>query len=107
MEGGSTTMSTAYSSTDVVSTPLVLLDRELKKVTIGLAIRGEILVGRSCARTSTFTWLKTNWKPSLFEYKSRSTYESDNIDLALLNVDTFFCKFDQSRDTLTTHKTYM
>ena len=24
-------MSTAYSSTDVVSTPLVLLDRELKK----------------------------------------------------------------------------
>ena len=30
MEGGST-MSTAYSSTDVVSTPLVLLDRELKK----------------------------------------------------------------------------
>ena len=31
-------MSTAYSSTDVVSTPLVLLDRELKNVTIGLAI---------------------------------------------------------------------
>ena len=31
MEGGSTTMSTAYSSIDVVSTPLVLLDRELKK----------------------------------------------------------------------------
>ena len=31
MEGGSTTMSTSYSSTDVVSTPLVLLDRELKK----------------------------------------------------------------------------
>ena len=30
MEGGST-MSTAYSTTDVVSTPLVLLDRELKK----------------------------------------------------------------------------
>ena len=30
MEGGSTTMSTAYSSTDVVSTPLVLFDRELK-----------------------------------------------------------------------------
>ena len=29
MEGGST-MSTAYSTTDVVSTPLVLLDRELK-----------------------------------------------------------------------------
>ena len=48
-----------------------------------------------------------NWKPSLFEYKSRSTYESNNIDWALLNVDTFFCKFDQSRDTLTTHKTYM
>ena len=64
MEGGSTTMSTAYSSTDVVSTPLVLLDRELKKVTIGLAIRGEILVGSACARTSTFTWLKTKWKPS-------------------------------------------
>ena len=64
MEGGSTTMSTAYSSTDVVSTPLVLLDRELKKVTIGLAIRGEILVGRTCTRTSTFMWLKTNWKPS-------------------------------------------
>ena len=64
MEGGST-MSTAYSTTDVVSTPLVLLDRELKKkFTIGLAIRGEILVGRACARTSTFTWLKTNWKPS-------------------------------------------
>ena len=40
MEGGST-MSTAYSTTDVVSTPLVLLDRELKKVTIGLAIRGK------------------------------------------------------------------
>ena len=79
----------------------------LKKVTIGLAIRGEILVGRACARTSTFTWLKTNWKPSLCEYKSRSTYESNNIDSALLNVDTFFCKFDQSRDTLTTHKTYM
>ena len=38
MEGGSTT-STAYSTIDVVSTPLVLLDRELKKVTIGLAIR--------------------------------------------------------------------
>ena len=55
MEGG---------STDVVSTPCVLLDMELKKVTIGLAIRGEILVGRACARTSTFTWLKTNWKPS-------------------------------------------
>lgn len=53
-------MSTAYSSTDVVSTPLVLLDRELKKVTIRLAIHGEILVGRACARTSTFTWLKTN-----------------------------------------------
>ena len=83
-------MSTAYSTTDVVSTPLVLLDRELKKVTIGLAIRGEILVGRACARTSTFTWLKTNWKPCLFEYKSRSTYESNNIDWALLNVDTFF-----------------
>ena len=63
MEGGST-MSTAYSTIDVVSTPLVLLDRELKKVTIGLAIRGEILVGRACARTSKFTWLKTNWKPS-------------------------------------------
>ena len=56
-------MSTAYSSIDVVSTPLVLLDRELKKVTIGLAIRGEILVGRACARTITCTWLKTNWKP--------------------------------------------
>ena len=54
MEVGST-MSTAYSTTDVVSTPLVLLDRELKKVTIGLAIRGEILVGRACARTCTFT----------------------------------------------------
>ena len=64
MEGGSTTMSTAYSSIDVVSTPLVLLDRELKKVTIGLATRGEILVVRACARISTFTWLKTNWKPS-------------------------------------------
>ena len=76
----------------------------LKKVTIGLAIRGEILVGRACARTSTFTWLETNWKPSLFEYKSRSMYESNNIDWALLNVDTFFY---QSRDTLTTHKTYM
>ena len=100
-------MSTAYSSTYVVSTPLVLLDRELKKVTIGLAIRGEILVGRACARTSTFTWLKTNWKPSLCEYKSRSTYESNNIDWALLNVDTFFCKFDKTRDTLTTDKTYM
>ena len=24
------------------------------------------------------------------EYKSRSTYESNNIDWALLNVDTFF-----------------
>ena len=59
MEGGSTTMSTAYSSTDVVSTPLVLLDRELKKASIGLATRGEILVGRACARTSTFMWLKT------------------------------------------------
>ena len=46
-------------------------------------------------------------EPSLFEYKSRSTYESNNIDWELLNVDTFFCKFDQSRDTLTTHKTYM
>ena len=89
MEGGSTTMSSAYSSTDVVSTPLVLLDRELKKVTIGLAIRGEILVGRTCTRTSTFTCLKTNWKPYLFEYKSRSTYKSNYIDLALLNVDTF------------------
>ena len=100
-------MSTAYSTTDVVGTPLVLLDRELKKVTIGLAIRGQILVERACARTSTFTWLKTNWKPSLFEYKSRSTYESNNIDWAYLNVDTFFCKFHQSRDTLTTHKTYM
>ena len=41
------------------------------------------------------------------EYKSRSTYESNNIDWALLNVDTFFCKFDHSRDTFTTHKTYM
>ena len=59
MEGGST-MSIAYSTTDVVSTPLVLLDRELKKVTIGLAMRGEILVARACARTSTFTWLKKN-----------------------------------------------
>ena len=58
MEGGSTTMSTAYSTTDVVSTPLVLLDRELKKVTIGLAIHGEILVGRACTRTRTFMWLK-------------------------------------------------
>ena len=106
MEGGSS-MSTAYSTTDVVSTPLVLLERELKKVTIRLAIHGEILVGRACARTSTFTWLKTNWKPSRFEYKSRSTYKSNNIDWALLNVDTFFCKFDQSRDTLTTHNTYM
>ena len=57
-------MSTAYSSIDVVSTPVALSDRELKKVTIGLAIHGEILVGRPCARTSTFTWLKTNWKPS-------------------------------------------
>ena len=66
MEGGST-MSTAYSTTDVVSTPLVLLDRELKKVTIGLAIRGKILVGRACTTTSAFTCLKTNWKPSLFE----------------------------------------
>ena len=88
MEGGST-MSTAYSTTDVVSTPLVLLDRELKNVTIGLAIHGEILVRRACARTSTFMWLKTNWKASLFEYKSRSMYESNNIDWALLNVDTF------------------
>ena len=51
MEGG---------STDVVSTARVLLDKELKKVTIGLAIRGEILVGRACGRISTFTWLKTN-----------------------------------------------
>ena len=50
---------------------------------------------------------KTNWKPSLFEYKSRTMYESNNIDWALLNVDTFFCKFDQSRDTLTTHTAYM
>ena len=83
-------MSTAYCTRDVVSTPLVLLDRELKNVTTGLAIRGEILVGRACARTSTFTWLKTNWKPSRFEYKSRSTYESNNIDWVLLNVDTFF-----------------
>ena len=64
MEGGSATMSTSYSSKDIVSTPHVLLDRELKKVTIGLAIRGEILVGRACARRSTFTWVKTNWKPS-------------------------------------------
>ena len=72
MEGGST-MSTAYSTTDVVSTSLVLLDRELKKVTIRLAIRGEILVGRACAGTITFTWLKKIWKPCLFEYKSRST----------------------------------
>ena len=79
----------------------------LKKFTIGLAIRGEILVGRACARTSTFTWLKTNWKPCLFEYKSKSTYESNNIDWVLLNVDTFFSKIEQSRDTLTTHKTYM
>ena len=63
MEGGNT-MSIAYSTTHVVNTPLVLLDMELKSVTIGLAIRGEILVGRACARTSTFTWLKTNWKPS-------------------------------------------
>ena len=94
MEGGSTTMSTAYSSTDVVSTPLVLLDRELKKVTIGLAIRGEILVGRAFARTSTFTWLKTNWKPSLFEHKSRSTYKFNYIDWALLNVDTFLIKVE-------------
>ena len=92
-------MSTTYSTTDVVSTPLVLVDRELKKVTIGLGIRGEILVVRACTRTSTFTWLKTNWKPSLFEFKSRSTYESNNIDWELLNVDTFFCKFDQ-RETL-------
>ena len=84
MEGGST-----MPTTDVVSTPLVLLDRELKNITIGLAIRDEILVGRACSRTSTFTWLKTNWKPSLFEYKSRSTYESNNIDWALLNVDMF------------------
>ena len=45
-------MSNAYSIADVVSTPLVLLDRELKKVTIGLAIRGEILVGRECARAT-------------------------------------------------------
>ena len=82
-------MSTAYSSTYVVSTPCVLLDGELKNVTIGLAIHGKILVGRACARTGTLTWLKTNWKPSLFEYKSRSTYESNNIDWALLNVDTF------------------
>jgi len=73
-------MSTAYSNTYVVSTPLVLLDSELKKVTIGLAIHREILVGRACARTSTFTWLRTNWKPCLFEYKSRSTYEYKNID---------------------------
>ena len=85
MEGG---------STDVVSTPRVLLDRELKKVTIGLAIRGEILVGRACTRTSTFTCLKTNWKPSLYEYKSRSTYKSNNIDWALLNVDTFLIKVE-------------
>ena len=68
MEGGST-MSTAYSTIDVVSTPLVLLDRELKKVTIRLALRGKILVGRACARTSTFTWLKTNWKPSRVQIK--------------------------------------
>ena len=104
MEGGSTTMSTTYSTTNVVSTPLVLLDRELKKVTIGLAICGEILVGRACARTSIFTWLKTNLKPCMFEYKSRSTYESNNIDWALFNVDTFFY---HSGDTLTTQKTYM
>ena len=38
------------------------------------------------------------------EYKSRSTYKSNNIDWALLNVDTFFY---ENRDTLTTHKTYM
>ena len=60
-------MSTVYSTTDVVSTPLVLLDRELKKVTIGLVIHGQIIVGRACARTSTFTCLKTNWKPSLVQ----------------------------------------
>ena len=100
-------MSTAYSTTDVISTPLVLLDKELKKVTIGLAIRGQILVGRAFARTRTFTWLKTNWKPSLFEYKSRSTYESNSIDWRPSLFDTFFCKVDQSRETLTTHKTYM
>ena len=98
MEGG---------STDVVSTPRVLLDRELNKVTIRLAIRGEILVGRGSPGSITFTSFKKIWKPCLFEYKSRSTYESNNIDWALLNFDTFFCKFDQSRDTLTTHKTYM
>ena len=28
------------------------------------------------------------------EYKSRSTYESNNIDWALLNVDTFLIKVD-------------
>ena len=28
------------------------------------------------------------------EYKSRSTYESNNIDWALLNVDTFFIKVE-------------
>ena len=84
MEGG---------STDVVSTPRVLLDRELKKVTIGLAIRGEILIGRACARTSTFTLLKKKIG-NLLEYKSRSTYESNNINWALLNVDTFFIKVE-------------
>ena len=66
----------------------------LKKVTVELAISGEILVGRACTRTSTFTCLKTNWKPSLFEYKYRSMYKSNNIDWVLLNVDTFLIKVE-------------
>ena len=93
-------MSTAYSSTDVVSTPLVVLDRELKKVTIGYTWRNP---SRKSMRENKHIHVVEN-NGNHVEYKSRSTYESNNIDWALLNVDTFFY---QSRDTLTTHKTYM
>ena len=100
-------MSTAYSTTDVVSTPLLLLDMELKKSYYWTGYTWRNPSRKSMRENKHIHVVEKNWKPSLCEYKSRSTYESNNIDWALLNVDTFFCKFNQSRDTLTTHKTYM
>ena len=62
MEGGSTTMSTAYSSTDVVSTPLVLLDRELKKSWTSYTWQNPSR--KSMRENKHIHMVKKNWKPS-------------------------------------------
>ena len=62
MEGGST-MSTAYSTIDVASTPLVLLDREVKKY---------------------YYWTGYTWR----NHSRKSMHENKHIDVVENKLET-------------------